>query len=315
MIGCGNWGKNHIRVLHELGVLHSISDAHPPQATHYSTLYKVPNYTLEEIIADPTIQGVIIATPAHTHFDIAKRCLDSGKSILVEKPITLTLEEAEKLQEEAEKKSLCLMVGHLLHYHAGFNKIKALKKEGALGKIHSIYSNRVNLGKFRTEEDIWWSYAPHDVSMILSLMDDMPSEVVAREGKYLNHTISDITNAHLTFPKGEQAHILVSWLHPYKEQKLIIIAEKTMLIFDDSQPWESKLQNYPYPKEWVDGLPKPCQSEVENIKLEPCEPLKAQAQHFLDCILEKRTPITDGKEAIRVLKVLLAAKNSINSSH
>lgn len=310
MLGCGNWGKNHIRVLNELSVLHSVSDTHSEQADYYSAHYQVPAYTLDEILSDASIQGIVIATPASTHFELAQLCLQAGKSILVEKPITLTLEEAYQLQAQAQTRNLCLMVGHLLHYHPAFIKIKELKKQKKLGKIQAIYANRLNLGKFETEKDIWWSYAPHDVSMILSLIDEMPSEVIARDAKYLHHTISDITQAHLTFPKGEQAHIFVSWLHPYKEQKLTVISEKTMLIFDDSQPWDSKLKQYPYPEQWRDGLPTPCQSQVQAITLEPSEPLKKQAQHFLECITHNRTPITDSQEAIRVLEVLLAAKKS-----
>jgi predicted dehydrogenase len=314
VLGCGNWGKNHIRVLHELGVLHSISDPNKAQAEHYATLYQIPILSLEAILANPSVQGVVIATPAQIHFELAKRCLEAGKSILVEKPITLTLDDAQQLQTLAQKQGACLMVGHLLHHHAAFIKIKELKAQGALGKLQAIYSNRLNLGKFETEKDIWWSYAPHDVSMILSLVDSMPLEVMAREANYLKHTQSDITHAHLSFPEGEQAHIFVSWLHPYKEQKLTVIGDKAMLIFDDSQPWESKLQLYPYPEEWVDGLPKPCQSQTQAIPLPPSEPLKRQAEHFLECITHKTTPIADGQEAIRVLEVLLAAKHSIHST-
>lgn len=314
VIGCGNWGKNHIRVLHELGALHSISDQNTTSATAYSTLYNVPFYNFEEMIANTTIQGIVIATPAHTHFELAMRCLQSGKSVFVEKPLTLTINEAQQLDQYATKQNLTLMIGHLLQYHTGFLKIKELKENGSLGKLQYIYSNRLNLGKFRTEEDIWWSFAPHDVSMILALIDALPSTVVAREAKYLQHTLADTTMAHLTFPKGEQAHIFVSWLHPYKEQKLIVIAEKAMLVFDDTQPWESKLQLYPYPTQWADGLPAPCQSQAENIHLEKSEPLKKQAQHFLDCISQNSTPITNGAEAIRVLQVLIAAKVSIDST-
>ena len=301
-------------MLHELDALHCVSDPNKTQASHYSTLYQVPIHTLEDIINDASIHGVVIATPAHTHFELAKRCLKAGKAILVEKPITLNLEEAQALQKQARENSACLMVGHLLHYHNAFIKIKELNAQGILGKIQAIYANRVNLGKFETEKDIWWSYAPHDVSMILSLINEMPTKVVAQEAKYLNHTVSDITHAHLTFPKGEQAHIVVSWLHPYKEQKLTLICENSMLIFDDSQPWESKLQLYPYPPEWIDGLPKPCQSQMQTIALAPSEPLKKQIEHFLECITHKTTPITDAQEAIRVLEVLLAAKHSIKHS-
>jgi len=311
VIGCGNWGKNHIRVLHDLGVLHSISDQNPSNATHYSNTYKVPCYDFDDIMSNPEIDGVIIATPAPTHFNLAKRSLKAKKATFVEKPLTLTMQEAQLLDQEAKAQNCPLMIGHLLQYHPAFLKIKALKASGALGKIQYIYSTRLNLGKFRTEEDIWWSFAPHDVSMILALIDDMPTQVIASEAKYLQHTISDITHAQLLFPKGEQAHIHVSWLHPYKEQKLIIITDKTMLVFDDLAPWESKLKHYPYPELWTDGLPSPCQSQAENIPLDISEPLKNQAEHFLKCIQENQKPLTDSAEAIRVLEVLLAAKNAL----
>ncbi|HET9843265.1 MAG TPA: Gfo/Idh/MocA family oxidoreductase [Gammaproteobacteria bacterium] len=311
VIGCGNWGKNHIRVLDELGALYAVSDADVWTAAHFSNEYGVPKYTLDKIIADQKIHGVVIATPAATHQEIAIRCLQAGKHVFVEKPIALTVAEAKKIHEQAKLSRRILMVGHLLHYHAAFQKLKELHAEGHLGQLQYIYSNRLNLGKFRTEENIWWSFAPHDVSMILALVGEMPNTIMAMGANYLMHTVADVTCTHLTFPKGEQAHIFVSWLHPYKEQKLVVVGEKAMAIFDDGQPWKSKLKLHPYPVEWVDGLPKPSQSDATLIDIPKSEPLKEEAKHFLDCILHNKTPITDGNESIRVLTVLNAAEYSI----
>ena len=311
VIGCGNWGKNHIRVLHELGALYAVCDADVWSAAAFSEQYGVPKYTLEKIIRDPKIHGVVIATPAASHQEIAIACLQAGKHVFVEKPLALTVAEAKRIHDQAKLSNRILMVGHLLHYHAAFKKLKELHKEGVLGQLQYIYSNRLNLGKFRTEENIWWSFAPHDVSMILGLVGEMPNTVMAMGAKYLMHTVSDVTCTHMTFPKGEQAHIFVSWLHPYKEQKLVVVGEKAMAIFDDGQPWKSKLRLHPYPVEWVDGLPNPSQSEAQDIELPKSEPLKEEAKHFLDCILKNETPLTDGDESIRVLTVLNAAEYSI----
>lgn len=311
VIGCGNWGKNHIRVYSELGALYAVCDSDVWTAAEFSNEFGVPKYSIDKILSDSKIDAVVIATPAATHHDIAISCLQAGKHVFVEKPLALTVAEAKKIHDQAKLSNRILMVGHLLHYHAAFKKLKELHKDGQLGQLQYIYSNRLNLGKFRTEENIWWSFAPHDVSMILGLVDEMPNTIMAMGAKYLMHTIADVTCTHLTFPKGEQAHIFVSWLHPYKEQKLVVVGEKAMAIFDDGQPWESKLSLHPYPVEWVDGLPQPSQSHAESVPLEKSEPLKEECSHFLDCILNDETPLTDGDESIRVLTILNAAEYSI----
>lgn len=314
VIGCGNWGKNHIRVLSEFGALYAISDADIANAAKFSNEFEVPKYTLEKILNDKKIDGVVIATPAATHHEIAVKCLQAGKHVFVEKPLAMTVAEAKLIDAQAKQSNKILMVGHLLHYHSAFKKLKELQQEGTLGQLQYIYSNRLNLGKFRTEENIWWSFAPHDVSMILGLVGEMPNTVTAIGAKYLMHTIADVTCTHLTFPTGAQAHIFVSWLHPYKEQKLVVVGEKAMAIFDDGQPWESKLSLHPYPVEWVDGLPNPSLSQAEAVALEPSEPLKDESAHFLDCILENKTPLTDGEESLKVLAVLSAAETSIEKN-
>ena len=311
VIGCGNWGKNHIRVLHELGALYGISDIDPQAARQQSQTYHVPILNLDQILKDPKVNGVLIATPASSHFTIAKACLLTGIHTFVEKPVSLCPKEAKNLSDLAQEKQTILMVGHLLQYHAAFAKLKQLKENGVLGKLQYLYSNRLNLGKFRTEEDVWWSFAPHDVSMILSLVGEMPDTVLANGAKYLQHTFSDINSAHLTFPGGQQAHIFVSWLHPYKEQKLVVIGEKAMAIFDDGKAWDSKLQLHPYPADWQDGLPHPSKTQAQNIPIDPSEPLKMEDIHFLNCIDKNMTPLTDGEEAYRVLAILTAAECSI----
>lgn len=311
VIGCGNWGKNHLRVLHELGALYALADTAPATVNQFSEQYQVPQYTLTQIVNDPKIDGVVIATPAESHAEIALACLEGGKHLFIEKPLSLDLTQAKHIYEQAIHANKVLMVGHILHYHAAFMQLKALIQAGELGTLQYLYSNRLNLGKFRTEEDIWWSFAPHDVSMILALIDEMPQSVSAFGSKFLKHTTSDVTCTHLAFPKGQQAHIFVSWLHPYKEQKLVVVGDAAMAIFDDGQPWASKLRLHPYPAAWTDGLPRPASSEAINIALPESEPLKEEIKHFLECIYHQQIPLSDGKESLRVLTILNAAANSI----
>ncbi|MFO1257718.1 MAG: Gfo/Idh/MocA family oxidoreductase [Gammaproteobacteria bacterium] len=314
VIGCGNWGKNHTRVLHQLGALYGICDLEAEVSQRFSETYEVKQLTLESILNDHQIDGVLIATPATTHFNLAKQCLQAHKHVFVEKPLALCANDARVLVALAEQNQRVLMVGHILQYHAGFKQLKALVQDGTLGKINYLYSNRLNLGKYHSEDNIWWSFAPHDISMILSLIQKMPHTVTAVGGKYLQHTASDITHTHLSFPGGELAHIFVSWLHPYKEQRLVVIGEKAMVIFDDGKPWEEKLQLHPYPTEWVDGLPQPAKTTPKLIPLTPEEPLVSEDSHFLDCIRENRTPVTDGIEGCSVVEILKAAELSIQKN-
>jgi UDP-2-acetamido-3-amino-2,3-dideoxy-glucuronate N-acetyltransferase len=205
------------------------------------------------------------------------------------------------------------MVGHLLHYHPAFIKLKAMAQGGELGKIQYIYSNRLSLGKIRREENSLWSFAPHDISMILSLAHDMPDRVTAFGANYLHQSVADVTTTALSFPNGVHAHIFVSWLHPFKEHKLIVIADRKMAVFEDTQPWEKKLAIYPHSIKWENGQAVPEKSEVQYVPITPSEPLLAECRHFLECMESRAVPLTDGIEGARVLKVLDAAEKSLVS--
>ncbi|MBC8274236.1 MAG: Gfo/Idh/MocA family oxidoreductase, partial [Chloroflexi bacterium] len=219
VIGCGYWGKNLVRNFAELGALHTICDAAPEKVKDYTSLYPQLNTEIDyqQVLADKEIQGVVIATPAASHYPMAKEALLSDKDVFVEKPLALTSKEGEELVKLAEDENRILMVGHLLEYHPGVIKLKELVDKGELGKINYIYSNRLNLGKFRTEENILWSFAPHDISIILLLLGEMPQDISAHGGYYLHQDIADVTLTTLGFKGGTRAHIFVSWLHPYKE--------------------------------------------------------------------------------------------------
>jgi len=204
------------------------------------------------------------------------------------------------------------MVGHLLQYHPVFIRLKEIVGAGELGRINYIYSHRLNLGKIRREENILWSFAPHDISMILSLADEEPDTVFATGGNYLHRQIADVTTTHLEFPSGMRAHIFVSWLHPFKVQQLVIVGEKKMAVFDDTKSWDDKLLLYPHEIKWQHNLPVPTKAEAERLDIPENEPLYMECRCFLESMAAGSNPITDGWEGLRVLKVLNAAQRSLD---
>ena len=237
-----------------------------------------------------------------------------GKNVFVEKPLVLRENEGEELIALAQNNNKVLMVGHLLQYHPVFVRLKELAAQGLLGRIDYIYSHRLNLGKIRREENILWSFAPHDISMILTLAGEEPESVLATGGNYLHQKIADVTTTHLEFPSGLRAHIFVSWLHPYKDQKLVVVGERKMAVFDDTQPWEDKLLLYPHEINWKNGIPIPAKADAERVEISQEEPLRQECRHFLDCISKNLTPLTDGLEGLRVLKILNASQASLDEN-
>ncbi|MFC1828190.1 DapH/DapD/GlmU-related protein, partial [Thermodesulfobacteriota bacterium] len=230
-----------------------------------------------------------------------------------EKPMALQEEEGAELISIAEDNNRVLMVGHLLQYHPVFVHLKKIAASGELGRINYIYSNRLNLGKIRREENILWSFAPHDISMILTLAGEEPETVIATGGNYLHKKIADVTSTHIEFPSGLRAHIFVSWLHPFKEQKLVVVGDKKMAVFDDTKAWEDKLLLYPHEIKWENNIPVPAKAEPERPKISESEPLRMECEHFINCISNGKQPITDGLEGLRVLKILKASQHSLDN--
>jgi len=256
------------------------------------------------------LKGVVISSPAVFHYSMAKQALLADKDVFVEKPLSLTVKEGEELVKLAEQKGKILMVGHLLEYHPGIVKLKQMSDAGNLGKINYIYSTRLNLGKFRTEENILWSFAPHDISVILLLLNELPEDVSAHGGCYLHQQVADVTVTTMSFASGVRAHIFVSWLHPYKEQKLVVVGDKNMVVFDDVAP-ENKLLLYEHGIEWIDRVPVPRRQEATPIEFTMAEPLKLECQHFLECLETRSKPRTDGSSGLKVLRVLDACQRSL----
>ncbi len=305
VIGCGHWGKNLVRNFSELGVLRAVCETNPEIRAHLAHQYpRVKVFADHEaLLKDPDIDAVAIATPAVTHYALTKQALEHGKDVFVEKPLALSVAEGEALVRLAEARGRILMVGHLLHFHPAIRCLKQLIEEGQLGKIYYLYSNRLNLGKFRIEENILWSFAPHDVSVMLGLLNEMPSEVYAQGGSFLNHHIPDVTVTTLAFPSGVKAHIFVSWLHPYKEHRLVVVGSEGMAVFNDMEPTH-KLQILRQPIAWRARSPVPRTTEPEVVPLPDEEPLRNECIHFLECIASRQAPLTDGHEGLRVLQVL-----------
>lgn len=316
VVGSGYWGKNLIRNFSQLGNLELICDKDETRLKAFEEQYPGIKTCLafHEILTDETIGAVVIATPAETHYTLAKEALLAGKHVYVEKPLTLDENDGLDLIQIADKRGLTLMVGHLLQYHPIFIYLNELAQNGELGKINYIYSNRLNLGKIRREENILWSFAPHDISMILSLAGEEPTSITATGGNYLHSEIADVTTTHLEFASGLKAHIFVSWLHPFKEQKLVVVGDKKMAVFDDTLPWADKLILYPHKISWENNVPIPDKAEAERVDVPESEPLRSECAHFLDCIESGARPTTDGQEGIRVLKVLNAAQRSMDST-
>ncbi len=311
VVGCGYWGKNVVRNFHELGSLGAVCDVDESRLQETSKNYGVPAIrSFSELLERAEIQGVVIVAPAAQHFQLAKSALLGGKDVFVEKPLALRVEEGQELVELAQSRQRILMVGHLLEYHPAVLKLRELIWRGELGKVQYIYSTRLNLGKLRTEENILWSFAPHDISAILCLLGEEPTMVAVHGGSYLNHRIADVTLTTCDFASGVKAHIFVSWLHPFKEQRLVIVADREMAVFDDTQK-ECKLVVYPHRIDWVDRVPVAQKSEGYAVPLSGEEPLRLECQHFLECVRERKKPRTDGENGLRVLKILRACERSL----
>jgi UDP-2-acetamido-3-amino-2,3-dideoxy-glucuronate N-acetyltransferase len=312
VVGAGYWGKNLVRNFDGLDVLDAICDRRKEVLSAASETY--PNVTvtdsLEWVLKNDAIGALAVATPAETHYQTVKEALLADKHVFVEKPLALRETEGMELHELAQERNRVLMVGHLLQYHPAVVKLKELVADGDLGKIEYIYSNRLNLGKIRREENILWSFAPHDISVILALADEIPEQVISSGANYLHQKVADVTLSSLAFSSGIRAHIFVSWLHPYKEQRLVVVGDRKMALFNDVEP-EDKLLLYPHTIEWKNHVPVPDKKDAQVVPLEKKEPLREECAHFLECIQEGFEPRTGGEEALRVLKVLQACQKSL----
>jgi len=314
VIGSGYWGKNLVRNFSTLGALAAVCDSHPETLRSLGEQYpdcRVLN-SYADVLRDNGIQAVAIATPAETHSILVREALLAGKDVFVEKPLCLSVDQGRTLVDLAQQRGRILMVGHLLWYHPAILKLKELIDTGELGRIQYIYSNRLNLGKIRREENILWSFAPHDISVILGLLGETPNMVTAQGGNYLHEQIADTTVTLLSFPSGVKAHIFVSWLHPFKEQKLIVVGDRKMAVFDDVEK-KDKLLLYPHSIQWKGQVPIANRAEAQPVEIGTNEPLREECLHFLESVRSRRRPRTDGEEGLRILAVLQQSQAALEA--
>lgn len=310
VLGCGGWGKNITKTLarvHEVAAVADPSESARALAAEIAPDARVYDNPMDPI-NDPSIDAVMIATPAETHFELARAAMHAGKDVFVEKPITIDTEDAERLRDLADTLGRVLMVGHLLEYHPAILKLRELIENGELGDIWYAVSNRTNLGKFRTFENALWSFAPHDISVLLRLIGEDPEQIVCTGGDYLSKDVADVTVTQMKFPSGARAHVFVSWLHPFKEQKLVVVGSKKMATFDDVA---RELILHDTGVDWQESQPIPVKSDGVPVDYDSTAPLDLEVLHFVECVRNHTQPLTSAEEGTRVLRILHTAQESL----
>lgn len=313
VIGGGRWGRNLVRNFAALGALRGICDLDHAKArmlAHRNGSVRV-YANLEEVVADTELDAVSVAVPAESHYEVAKAALMAGKHCLVEKPLVLQLEHALELKSLAEQQGRILMVGHLLCYHPAVRKLKELMEAGALGEICRLTASRRSFGPIMQVGNVLWDLGVHDVSMVLYLLGQLPESVGARGGSHVTPGVPDAVVAVLDFPNGVQAEISASWIHPFKEQRLMVVGSQAIAVFDDVAPTR-KLEVYPSQVKWVQGQPVAEAAEPRAVDFASGEPLREECEHFLTCIADGERPLTDAEEGLRVLRVLTTCQASLD---
>ncbi len=320
VVGTGDWGANLVRNFAALpgARLAALCDHDPARLAATAAQYPGVRATarVEEVAGAPDVRGVVVAASAAQHHTMARALLEAGKDVFVEKPLALRTDHAEELVRLARERDRILMVGHLLLHHPGVRWLKEMVRKGELGEVLYIYSQRVNLGKVRRDENALWSFAPHDLSVILHLLEREPLDVAARGSAFLQGAVEDVVFLHVRFPGGKMAHVHVSWLDPHKLRKFTVVGSQKMVVFDDMEASE-KIRVYDK------GIDRAGQivsygdalsvrsGDILIPKISLQEPLRIECQHFVDCVREHRTPLTDGEDGLRVVRVLAAAQQSL----
>jgi len=314
VVGAGYWGKNHIRILHELGFLGGIVESNKETLNRFAEQYPdVKGFlSLNEALQDKSFLGFTVATPAKTHYSVAKQAMEAGKHVLVEKPLALEKKHAEELIHLSEKNNVNLMVGHVLLFHPAIKKIKELINKGKIGKLQYIYSNRLNLGQVRMEENVFWSLAPHDISVFQYFTNSFPTSIHASGSAFLQEGIHDSTLTQLKYPSGVEGHIFVSWLHPFKEHRLIVIGTEAMITFEDSSEGKP-LKLYAKKIDMEKGIPEKIDGPVTLIDYEQKMALTEELQYFVSHLDGKKPNIANGQHALEVTKILIIANKQLEN--
>lgn len=295
VVGYGNWGKNHVRVLSELNHLGGVYDN---LISSNKSNDKIKFYdSLDDLIDN--VDGLIISSPATTHFKIARKALKT-LDVLIEKPIAMKISDVLALQKLEKESKKLIVVGHQLHFHPAIIKMQELINQGAIGKLKWIYSNRLNMGKIRPNENVLWSFAPHDLSLILKFIKSEVSNLSVQASKILNNKIEDTTLTLLDFKNGQKAHVFVSWIHPFKEQRFVLVGDKGSMVFSDSKK-SNKLELY---KTIIQKDGSISSHDMENINYIDKEPLKEQALYFIECIKSRKVDVNNSTDALKVTRIL-----------
>ncbi len=318
LIGYGYWGPNLARNFHQLpdSVLAAVSDLEAKRLDEPVRLYHARPFTdYLELLADPTLEAVAVATPARTHFEIARAALEHGKHVLVEKPLAMSSREIRQLIALATREKRVLMPGHTFEYNPAVWKIRELIEARAIGDVYYIYANRVNLGRVQQDINALWSIAPHDISILLYVLGTLPIEVSARGAKYLSDKVEDVVFVTLTFPNSVLAHIHASWLDPSKVRRMTVVGSEKMIVYDDVDA-EAKLRIYDkgvYRRgsDFGEFQLKVHSGDISIPKIDLSEPLRNECAHFVECIRTGKPPRTDGESGLRVVRVLEAAQESL----
>jgi len=319
VVGGGYWGKNLVRNFHKIGVLHTICDTDDKLLAKLKKNYPDVHCekTFDSILTDKSISGVVISTPASSHYELVKKSLENGKNVFVEKPFTTSLKEAEELTELAQKKKLILMVGFTFLYNSAVLKVKELIDSGELGEIYYIYSQRLNLGIVRRDVNVWWNLAPHDVSIINYWLNQKAKSVNGLGVSFIQKGIDDFVSANIKFENGSAAVIHVSWLDPHKIRQMTVVGSKKMVIYDDVSS-DMKVQIYDKGIDRFDDFQTFGQFQLIHRagdifipKIDFKEPLEIEAAHFVECIKEGKEPLTSARKSLPVVKILEAVQNSI----
>lgn len=312
LVGVGRWGKNILRSLYELGVLKLVVDNSTETLAQVQQQYV--DLDLENNISvaleDQSIEHLFIVTPPFTHYELAKQALEAGKHVFVEKPLCMSSKEAKELVSIAKNKKRILMVGHLLNYHPVVDTMCQQVEKGKLGELLYIHASRCNLGDIRFEENAMWNFSPHDFSIVCRLFNEKPTAIQSTGHGYVNDHVEDLSMTTMFFKNGSKAYVYASWLHPFKEQKMIVVGRQGMFVFDDTKPWEEKLSYYNEPVNFHHETPHTIKRAPEYIQVEFQEPLKEECRHFIDCANKGKQPVSNGTEGALILQICEASEKS-----
>lgn len=311
VVGAGSWGKNHIRTLYEMDCLGGIVESEKNNKRIIGELYKrVKTFSNIEQALSEDFDGFVVATPAETHFEISKKIILSKKPILIEKPMTLSIEDAKNIIHLAKENNVNVMVGHVLLFHPAMRKIKNMIDNNTIGKLQYIYSNRLNLGKIRTEENVFWSFAPHDISIFQYLTNSYPTKIEASGSVFLQKGIHDSTMTNFEYDNGVKGHIFVSWLHPFKEHRLVVIGSEAMISFEDSKD-DKPLTLYSKKIDLSSGIPEKIEGETKKINYEKIPPLNIELEYFLKHLNNQKPSIANMNDGLDTVKILVEASQQL----